>query len=142
MVTKKAMLVLLVILIAVPVIYAQSQGNIMFVSYQVEDKIVPETGEYPDMPHIYALEDEGYNVTIFYNESLSTAEEATLDTLYSADLIIMGRSTPSTGYGDHKQAWNEITTPILNLELWNCRSTRLNWFNTENMISITEEGTI
>ncbi|MBN1479273.1 T9SS type A sorting domain-containing protein [candidate division KSB1 bacterium] len=142
MFTRKAVFMLLTVICMSTIIHAQSKGTIVFVSYQVDTKIDPDTGEYPDMPHIYALEDEGYDVVIFYNASLSSASEATLDTLYDADLIIMGRSTPSTGYGDHKQAWNEITTPILNLELWNCRSSRLNWFNTENMLSISEEGSI
>ena len=142
MFTKKAILMLLIVLSMGTLIHAQSKGTIVFVSYQVDTKIDPETNEYPDMPHIYALEDAGYDVIIFYNESLSTASDATLDTLYNANLVVMGRSTPSTGYGDHKQAWNDITTPILNLELWNCRSNRLNWFNTTNMVSLTDEGVI
>ncbi len=121
---------------------AEYKGNIVFVSYQVDTKIDPATNDYPDMPHILALEDAGYQVTIFYNASLSTAEQATLDTLYNADLIVMGRSTPSPGYGDHKQAWNDIPTPILNLELWNCRSSRLNWFNTTTMVSLGDENVI
>ncbi len=142
MFAKKLLCIVFIILGIATLVFAQSKGNIVFVSFQDGIKIDPETGESPDMPHIYALQDEGYDVTLFYNESLSTAEESTLDTLYNADLIIMGRSTPSPGYGDHKQTWNEITTPILNLELWNCRSNRLNWFNTDNMVSISEEGTI
>ncbi len=142
MFAKKLLFIVIIMLAITTLVFAQSKGNIVFVSFQDGIKIDPDTGESPDMPHIYALQDEGYDVTIFYNASLSTAEEATLDTLYSADLIIMGRSTPSPGYGDHKQAWNEITTPILNLELWNCRSNRLNWFSTDNMLSISEEGTI
>jgi hypothetical protein len=142
MFAKKILFLLLVVICMVSVIFAQSKGNIVFVSYQVDTKIDPETNDYPDMPHIYALEDEGYNVIIFYNDSLSIASEATLDTLYGADLIIMGRSTPSPGYGDHKQAWNDITTPILNLELWNARNNRLNWFNTTTMASIADDGVV
>lgn len=132
----------LAIFCMVPVVFAQSKGNIVFVSYQVDTKIDPATGDYPDMPHIYALQDEGYNVIIFYNDSLTFAGEATLDTLLNADLIIMGRSTPSPGYGEHKQAWNDLPTPILNLELWNCRNNRLNWFNTTTMASIADEGVV
>jgi hypothetical protein len=139
---KKVMFMLWVIFCMAPVIFAQSKGTIVFVSYQVDTKIDPETSDYPDMPHIYALQDEGYNVIKFYNDSLSAASSATLDTLINADLIIMGRSTPSPGYGDHKQAWNDIPTPILNLELWNCRSNRLNWFNTTTMVSIADEGVL
>ncbi|MDZ7316075.1 MAG: T9SS type A sorting domain-containing protein [candidate division KSB1 bacterium] len=139
---KILLLVLFAFLAAATLLQAQSKGTIVFVSYQVETKIDPVTNDYPDMPHINALRNAGYDVIIFYNAALSTAGQETLDTLYNADLIVMGRSTPSPGYGDHKAAWNEITTPILNIELWNCRSNRLNWFNTNNMVSMTEEGVI
>ncbi|MDM7926846.1 MAG: T9SS type A sorting domain-containing protein [bacterium] len=118
-------------------------GNIVFVSLQDGVKIDPATGEYPDMPYIYLLEEEGYTVTTFYNASISTASQETLDTLYNADLIIMGRSTPSTIYMDaNKYAWNDIPKPIINLELWNCRSSRLNWFNTTSMVSNSTESSL
>ncbi|RPI00259.1 MAG: T9SS C-terminal target domain-containing protein [Calditrichaeota bacterium] len=142
MFSKRALCMIIVVVGLATVINAQSKGQIVFVSYQVDTKIDPETNDYPDMPHIYALQDAGYEVIIFYNESLSTAEQATLDTLLNANLIVMGRSTPSPGYGDHKQAWNDIPTPIMNLELWNIRNNRLNWFNTTNMVSLGEEGVI
>jgi hypothetical protein len=135
---KKTILTLLVILSMGTIIHAQSKGTIVFVSYQVDTKIDPVTQEYPDMPHIYALQDAGYEVNIFYNETLSTADPATLDTLFNANLIVMGRSTPSIPYQTNKLDWNELPTPILNLELWNCRGSRLNWFNTETMLSLTD----
>jgi hypothetical protein len=140
--TKRALFALLVVLSMGTLIHAQSKGTIVFVTYDWVNKIDPETNESPDMPHIYALEDAGYEVIPFYNGSLSTASQATLDTLYNADLIVMGRSTPSLGYGDHKQAWNDITTPTLCLEMWAIRNNRLNWLNTTNISSPTEEGTI
>ena len=142
MIRKCIILLLLDVFCAVTLLQSQSKGTIVFVSYQDDTKIDPITNDYPDMPHIDALVAAGYDVITFFNESLSTAEQATLDTLYNADLIVMGRSTPSLSYGDHKETWNEITTPILNLELWNCRRSRLNWFNTDNMVSITEEGMV
>ncbi|MBN1561100.1 T9SS type A sorting domain-containing protein [candidate division KSB1 bacterium] len=138
---RKGFIILLLVCSLAMIGHAQ-KGTIVFVSYQVDTKIDPATGDYPDMPHIYALQDEGYEVITFYDDSLLTADEATLDTLYEADLIIMGRSTPSIPYQTNKQIWNEITTPILNLELWNCRGSRLNWFNTETMVSIADEGTV
>jgi hypothetical protein len=142
MVVNKIVFIFIIVFCMSVLALAQVTGNIVFVSYQADDKIDPDTGEYPDMPHIYALQDEGYNVTIFYNDSLTFASDATYDTLLNADLIVMGRSTPSPGYGDHKEAWNDLPTPILNLELWNCRSNRLNWFNSDNMLSISAEGTV
>lgn len=142
MIIKKTIFLLLIVLMTGTIVYAQSAGTIVFVTYDWINKIDPETGESPDMPHIYALEAAGYDVFPFYNASLSTAEVATLDTLYEANLIIMGRTTPSTGYGDHKQAWNDITTPTLCLEMWAIRNNRLNWLNTTAISSIAAEGTV
>jgi hypothetical protein len=137
---KKAIWVILAAFALASAAFA-AEGTIVFVSLQDGVKIDPATGEYPDMPYFYLLENEGYTVIPFYNASLSTASQATQDTLYNADLIILGRSTPSTIYqGNEKYAWNDITKPILNLELWNCRSTRLNWFNTTSMTSNSAEG--
>ncbi|MBN2105576.1 T9SS type A sorting domain-containing protein, partial [bacterium] len=85
----------------------------------------------PDQPFIDELQTAGYNVISWYNENLIEAEKATVDTLNDADLVIMGRGTPSTMYqNENKLVWNAIEAPILNIELWNVRSSRLNWFNS------------
>jgi hypothetical protein len=139
---KKTMSILLVVFGMATLVHAQSKGTIVYVILQDSVKIDPVTDEYPDMPYIYALQDSGYNVIPFYNAALSAASQKTLDTLLNADLIIMGRSTPSLIYGDHKLAWNDLPTPILNIELWNCRSSRLNWFNTTNMVSLGVADTV
>jgi hypothetical protein len=137
MFTRKAVFLLLFTLIMGLTIHAQPEGTIVFISRPYDTD--PETGEPPDMPHVYALQEAGYDVVIFYNEALSTASQETLDTLYNANLIIMGRSSPSLPYQFNKLIWNAITTPILNLELWNCRNTRLNWFDTSDMVTVFEE---
>jgi hypothetical protein len=140
MFTKKILFILVIVLSMASIISAQSKGTIVFVHYK--GNIDPATGEYPDMPHIYALQNAGYEVILFYNGALTSASQATLDTLYTANLIVMGRSTPSLGYGDHKAAWNEISTPTLCLEMWACRSNRLNWFNTESIATYADSGTV
>jgi hypothetical protein len=140
MFTKKAIFMLLIVLCMGGTILAQPEGTIVFISRP--DFTDPETGESPDMPHVYALQDSGYDVVIFYNDALSTASQETLDTLYNANLIIMGRSSPSPPYQTDKLIWNEIMTPILNLELWNCRNSRLNWFNTADMVSVADSDTV
>ena len=140
--TKKALLIVVLVVSMATIIQAQ---EIIFLSYNPGDtsKNDPVTGESPDMPHVYALEDAGYNVTLFYTASLSTDGQDTLDMLEEADLIVLGRSTPSTGYMDpHKEAWNSITTPILNLEMWAARNIRLNWFNTESMLIVADSGVV
>jgi hypothetical protein len=144
MITKKTLFILVIVLSMASIIYAQSKATIVFVTYGVVDttKIDTATGEYADMEHVHALEDAGYEVIQFYNGELTSASDETMDTLYNANLIVMGRSTPSTGYGDHKQAWNELSTPILCLEMWACRSSRLNWFSTENIGIYNLEDTV
>ena len=125
--------------------FAQVNGTIIFLHYK--GQIDPQTSEYPDMPHIYALQDAGYDVHTLYTAALTDASEETKDSLYTANLIVMGRSTLSLGYGEPnnqalKDAWNDIPVPILCLEMWACRSNRLNWFNTESMATYADSGTV
>ncbi len=140
MFTKKRLLIVVLILGMTTIILAQPEGTIVFISRPgfIDD----DTGESPDMPHIYALQDQGYDVVIFYNASLSTASSATMDTLENVNLIIMGRSTPSADYGNHKETWNEIMVPTLCLEMWAIRNNRLNWLNTTNIPNITVEDSV
>jgi fructose-specific component phosphotransferase system IIB-like protein len=111
--------------------------DIVFVSRP--DYLDPHTNAQPDLPMINDLRAAGYHVIKWYNTTLSTASQATVDTLLNADLVIMGRSTPSTMYQPpEREAWNNIPTPILNIELWNCRNSRLNWFNSANMANVDD----
>jgi fructose-specific component phosphotransferase system IIB-like protein len=97
----------------------------------------------PDQPFIDELQAAGYNVIPWYNDNLVEAEQATVDTLNDADLVIMGRGTPSSMFqNQNKLVWNAIEAPILNLELWNCRSSRLNWFNSTAMEHENDIGTV
>jgi hypothetical protein len=114
MFSKKAICIIAVLLCAGAVLFAQSKGTIVYTILEDGVKIDPETGEYPDNLHIYLLE--------------------------NANLIIYGRSTPSVDYGNNKQAWNDIPTPALALEMWALRNSRLNWFNSTATGSITTEG--
>jgi hypothetical protein len=140
--TKKAMFVLLMVLCAATFIQAQSKGTIVYTILQDTAKVDPETGEFPDMPFIHLLRNEGYNVIMFYNDSISIAAQATWDTLDNANLIILGRSTPSLDYGNSKEAWNGLTTPIMCLEMWALRNNRLNWFNSTNIPGYTDADSV
>lgn len=141
--TKKATIILFLVFVMGLAVFAEAQEKtIVFVTREDEEYFDPTFSDYADFPFIMMLEGEGYTVTKFYNESLSTASEASLDTLNNADLIILGRSTPSTMYQDPEKAyWNLIEAPILNLCLWNVRSSRLNWFNSTAASNIDDEVT-
>jgi len=139
MFAKKVIFLLVFVLGMTGMIYAQG-GTIVYTFVQDGVKIDPYTGEYPDMGHVYLLEDEGYEVIPFYNAALSEAGQETLDTLNNADLIIIGRSCPSVDFQDpHKQTWNDIPTPMICLEMWALRNTRMNWLNTAEMNGNADE---
>jgi len=134
MFTKKSILILLIFLSMGTLIHAQSKGTIAFAMRMDTSVVDPVTGEFPDMTWVHALEDSGYVVDTFYTAGLSTASQGLLDTLLNADLVIIGRSVPTTTLGsnsaDDKFAWNDLPVPILTGNMWAMRSTRLNWFNT------------
>jgi hypothetical protein len=130
---------LLIFLSMVVFLRAQSKGTIAFAMRMDTTIIDPETGELPDMTWVHALEDSGYIVDTFYTAALSTASEGLLDTLKNADLVIIGRSVPTLTLGgnspDDKFAWNDLPVPILTGNMWAMRNTRLNWFNTANIVT-------
>jgi hypothetical protein len=104
----------------------------------------PGTGESADKPFIDDLIAEGYEVNSVYSNSLETASEGLVDTLNNADLVIIGRSGVSGDFGGtHKEAWNDITSPVLMLHLWAARNNRLNWLPTGTTTSFdTGDDTI
>jgi Secretion system C-terminal sorting domain len=90
----------------------------------------PNTGKDADQPFIDDLLAEEYKVNTHYSSSLET-DSALVDTLNSADLVIIGRTGASGDFGGtHKTAWNNITSPVLLLHLWAARNNRLNWLPT------------
>ncbi|MBN2102726.1 T9SS type A sorting domain-containing protein [bacterium] len=131
---------LLLIIASFNLVYAQ-QKTIVFVSRP--GYLDPFTGEHSDKLFIDDLIDLGYNVIPFYNTALELASEATLDTLNNADLVIVGRSTSSNDFGPpHKEAWNDVTAPMLMLHLWCARSQRMNWFETESCVHYNDIGAL
>lgn len=97
------------------------------------------TGELADQPFIDDLEDLGYDVITYYNDDFANATQADIDMLNDAHLIILGRSMPSvTSQAPHKEVWNSLTAPMLQLSMWSCRSNRMNWFNSETCTHFNE----
>ncbi|HVO72667.1 MAG TPA: T9SS type A sorting domain-containing protein [Ignavibacteriaceae bacterium] len=146
MFSKKSILMLLIFSTMGILIHAQSKGMIAFAMRMDSTIIDTVTGELPDMTWVHALQDSGYEVDTFYTPALSAASEGLLDTLLNADLVIIGRSVPTTTLGgnsaDDKYAWNDLTVPILTGNMWAMRSSRLNWFNTTSISTLTDTGAI
>ena len=100
----------------------------------------PNTNENADKPFIDDLLADGYKVNTHYSSSLET-DSALVDTLNSADLVIIGRTGASGDFGGtHKAAWNAITSPLLLLHPWAARNNRLNWLNTGTTTSFDTGG--
>ena len=136
--SKKVAMILCVCFIMGLMTFTSAQvKTIVFVSRP--NYIDTATNEHADQPFIDELEDLGYDVITFYNTALELASPVTLDTLNSADLVIIGRSGSSTDFQDpHKEAWNAVTAPVLLLHLWAARSSRLNWFNSGDCVHYDE----
>jgi len=136
---KKTMnlLLCLTLLIGLLIVGNAQEQTIVFVSRP--GKIDVATGEHSDKPFIDDLEALGFNVVTFYNTALGSASQATLDTLNDADLVIIGRSSASNDFQPpNREAWNSITAPVLLLQLWAARSSRLNWFNCDECLHFNE----
>jgi hypothetical protein len=142
MLKRATVFALYMVLILGITIYANAQDKtIVFVS--VPEKTDPLTGEHADKPFIDDLIARGYEVITFYNTALELAPQASLDTLNNADLVIIGRSTASTDFQPpHREAWNTVTAPMLLLQLWCARSSRLNWFNSDQCTHYNDIGVV
>ena len=112
--------------------------TIAFIS--LASNVDPNTGENADLPFIDDLLTDGYKVNTHYSSSLET-DSALVDTLNSADLVIIGRSGASGDFGGtHKAAWNNISSPVLLLHPWAARNNRLNWLPTGTTTSFDTGG--
>jgi hypothetical protein len=84
-----------------------------------------------DQGWIDLLEGEGYEVqredSTMQGSPLTSDQ---IDTLESADLIIVSRATNSSVYND-PAGWNGIAKPLILLSAYISRSTRWQWFNTD-----------
>ncbi|UCS95847.1 PKD domain-containing protein [Echinicola marina] len=90
------------------------------------------TDDANDDAQIEWLRAKGFNVSTYYNSTLSTAAQEDIDMLNAADLIIIGRSGNSSDFdGNDKTAWNSLTAPLILNSQWAARNNRLNWFNND-----------
>ena len=98
---------------------------------------VDTTGTHADQQYASILEDAGYTVWKMYDPALSFVSDAVIDSLWRADLVVIGRTGSSSHFGPpNKSKWHTITTPILNVNPWTVRAQRLNWMNTETTLHV------
>ncbi len=117
-----------------------AQELLIYVADTLVKQTLSETGVTNDTvlaeaPTITIFEEDGYNVQIFQIMELATAEQSVIDMLNEADLIYIGRRVPSVNFqSPHKEIWNGLYPPIMTENMWALRNTRMNWFNTENIL--------
>lgn len=86
------------------------------------------------------LQDQGLNVTTMWSGAhISTWDQADIDALNAADLLIAGRSLNSGEWRDSadRVTWNNLTAPILQLSPYAVRNSRNHWFNSGSAISVS-----
>jgi hypothetical protein len=99
----------------------------------IAQDIIFITPDQREAENIAFLERQGFNVIPFWLPNrISTAGQDTIDMLNAADLVIIGRSGPSSNFQQDADriAWNAITAPVMLICQWKARSSRLRWFNS------------
>jgi hypothetical protein len=87
-----------------------------------------------DSSVVKLLTDAGYTVKRGLNYT-GILDQARLDSLNNARLVIFSRNGATTGYGDESstagivQQWADVSAPILSLSIWIMRSSRWQWIN-------------
>ncbi|UCH15462.1 MAG: T9SS type A sorting domain-containing protein, partial [Bacteroidales bacterium] len=86
--------------------------------------------------------EDGYDVEIFHTNdgdaALSTYDQSVIDELDVADLIVLGRRVASFSFDSpDKELWNGLYPPIMTSNMWACRGSRMNWFNSEGIYTNT-----
>lgn len=79
--------------------------------------------------------EDGYDVDIFHTNdgdaALSTYPDTIFDWLDMADLIVIGRRVASFSFDSpDKELYNALYPPMICLNQWALRNSRMNWFNT------------
>jgi hypothetical protein len=109
-------------------------ANVMWVSDAYDDK--PD-GIPDDQGWIDFLQGQGYNVEYRKGPALGngywrTLDQAKIDALNAADLVIFSRNSNSGDYnnGNERDQWNGLTVPLVSMAMHPIRSSHWKWFNT------------
>lgn len=107
--------------------------NIVWVS---EETDLDGDGIMDDQGWVDLLTSLGYSVDVQRN-NWQTLDDAKIDTLNSADLIIISRSTDSENYinGDEAEMWNSVTAPIISSNTQLATSSDWGWIDSTTLIN-------
>ncbi len=107
-------------------------SSLSFLNAQ-EDTIIFVTDDNLERDHIEFLERQGFVVIKYWppDYQIYTQPTEVIDWLNEADLVIFGRSGPSSSFmDDNRPVWNGLTAPVMCICPWKARSHRLNLFNS------------
>ncbi|MBN1924487.1 MAG: T9SS type A sorting domain-containing protein, partial [Prolixibacteraceae bacterium] len=77
-----------------------------------------------------------YNVTVIEQPVIT---EDLLPQFNAADLVIMGRSIGSADVATGKDVWDQITAPVLTMNMWGMRSSRALWTPSASCENLKQE---
>lgn len=85
------------------------------------------------------LEADGH--TVLRRDDMTELDQAKIDEMNAADLVIISRSTNSGNYDDgtEPQDWNGITSPMMLMSPFLTRSSRWKWIDTTDAGTNTQE---
>lgn len=128
--------IFLILVLALCVFSSARGADIVFVSFHGADdepsQAAADVGftEASDIGYTDLLTAAGYNVTRYITNSEPDAE-----LLNAADLVITSRAVSSSHYsGDGAIAWNSITAPIIHMQGWGLRSSRMGYTTGTTMV--------
>ncbi len=113
--------------------YTADDYRITFVApYEGDNDYVGDNDR--EIYHKRFLRKNGFRVEDFWpaGGNIGDVGQDTLDLLNAADLVIFGRSGPSSSFQDSIEyaRWNAITAPVMCICPWKSRSSRLKLFNS------------
>ena len=137
---KRWLLATIALGLASQLVLGQTKGRIAWVSYHPADDQPSDSAanagatEAPDVGYTRLLRDNGYEVT-----RIVTSGDPDVDLLNTFDLVIISRSASSSHYqnGDRSAKWNGLQVPVINLNGYTLRSSRLGFTSGTTMRDTT-----
>jgi len=120
------------------------KGLVVWVSFHGDENVPSNAAigdgftEAPDKAYTNLLKANGYNVIRYV-----TTNNPSVETLNTADLVIIGRSVASSGYQDDgATAWNSVAAPMIITGGYTTRSIRMGFTTGTTMVDTTGDITL
>lgn len=132
------------VLCALALTLSSQAANVAWVSFHSGDNSPDANAaaygftQAPDVGYTSLLAANGYNVTRFV--TIDNGTPASLAVLNTFDLVIISRSVPSSHYQTSPgevEAWNGVTAPLMLLNGYVARNSRLGFVTGANLLDIT-----